>query len=411
MEIIDTQNFLEDKKALEAFVLNNPPLAKLERELAKFNIFEAIGAVKQELRHSDFLAFLLDPNQPNSLGNQFLKRLLMQVLSQTSDTPISLIEVDAIKFTDTEVLREWNNIDILIVEKAARLVVAIENKLFSGEHSDQLTRYRNIVAQEYPDYRQLFLFLTPDELPPSDDNYIAVSYRTIATVLKAAKDDYFAAHNNSMDFVINSTIDHYIEMLGRHIVSDSQIAQLCREIYRQHKRALDLIFEHRPDMQAEIAQYLRELVDSVPHLAIDHWGKSYAYFVPKSWDEVAALLDGQELRSRRWLVFLVTNLPDRLNISLIMFPGSSSLIRQSVLDAAVRNKHVFRGVNERVTAKYKTLYKLPILNSKALSEVSLHDKQLIHKMWMHFIEQDLPEIVRVIQNEVPWSELENSPRG
>jgi hypothetical protein len=28
-------------------------------------------------------------------------------------------------------------------------------------------------------------------------------------------------------------------------MSDSDIAQLCREIYREHKIALDLIYEHR----------------------------------------------------------------------------------------------------------------------------------------------------------------------
>ena len=34
-------------------------LEKLEGMLSGFNIFEAIGAVNRELRHSDFLAFLL----------------------------------------------------------------------------------------------------------------------------------------------------------------------------------------------------------------------------------------------------------------------------------------------------------------------------------------------------------------
>jgi hypothetical protein len=49
----------EDRTALEKFVTNNQELERLEALLAEFNIFEAIGVVRQELRHSDFLAFLL----------------------------------------------------------------------------------------------------------------------------------------------------------------------------------------------------------------------------------------------------------------------------------------------------------------------------------------------------------------
>ncbi len=48
-----------DQKSLEAFLLDNPELGQLEALLDEFNIFEAIGAVRQEVRHSDFLAFLL----------------------------------------------------------------------------------------------------------------------------------------------------------------------------------------------------------------------------------------------------------------------------------------------------------------------------------------------------------------
>ena len=40
-------------------------------------------------------------------------------------------------------------------------------------------------------------------------------------------------------------------------MSDSEIAELCRQIYRRHQRALDLIFEHRPDLQKDLADKLK----------------------------------------------------------------------------------------------------------------------------------------------------------
>ena len=58
-----------DYKVLEDFVVVNPDLEEeLEIQLKKFNIFEAIGFVRQELRHSKFLAFLLDHSQNGDLG-------------------------------------------------------------------------------------------------------------------------------------------------------------------------------------------------------------------------------------------------------------------------------------------------------------------------------------------------------
>ena len=65
----------EEQNLLEKFIIENVELENLESLLAQFNIFESIGAVKQELRHSDFLSFLLDPSQNHGLGDLFLKAL------------------------------------------------------------------------------------------------------------------------------------------------------------------------------------------------------------------------------------------------------------------------------------------------------------------------------------------------
>lgn len=53
-------------KALEDFVAGNEDPDRLEAPLNLFNIFEAIRVIRQELRDSDFLAFLPGPrgNRP-----------------------------------------------------------------------------------------------------------------------------------------------------------------------------------------------------------------------------------------------------------------------------------------------------------------------------------------------------------
>ncbi len=81
-----------DTAALEAFVVDNRELEELEDLLASFNLFEAIGVVAQEVKHSNFLAFLLDPSGTHGLGEVFLKRFLKRVLTDAESPPFSPIE-------------------------------------------------------------------------------------------------------------------------------------------------------------------------------------------------------------------------------------------------------------------------------------------------------------------------------
>jgi len=63
-------------QALEA----DEDLAALRRPLATFNIFEATGDVRHELRHSHLLYFLLNPRETHGLEDRFIKSLLQKVL-------------------------------------------------------------------------------------------------------------------------------------------------------------------------------------------------------------------------------------------------------------------------------------------------------------------------------------------
>ncbi len=47
----------KSQAALARLIINNPELEKLESTLSEFNLFEAIGVIRQELKHSNMLAF------------------------------------------------------------------------------------------------------------------------------------------------------------------------------------------------------------------------------------------------------------------------------------------------------------------------------------------------------------------
>ncbi len=146
----------DDIQLLEKF-LQDEDLESLEDIVEEFNVFEVLGAVSQEIRHSNFLAWLLDPSGNHGLGDYFLKRFLWKTTSLGREQgvhTISPIEVDGLELANVSVRREWRNIDILLVNDAQRFVCAIENKVEAAEHSDQLARYARRCRNEFRGVRQ-----------------------------------------------------------------------------------------------------------------------------------------------------------------------------------------------------------------------------------------------------------------
>jgi len=166
------------------------------------------------------------------------------------------VEVDVADLNNAFVRREWRNIDILIRDPQAGIVCAIENKVTSGEHSDQLQRYRYTVAQQFPEYGRIFVFLTPEGDEPSEEAYISCSYAEIADLVDSVRE----ARASTLGPDVCALMTHYTTMLRRHMVSESEIAELCRKLYREHKQALDVIYEHRPDRQYDMFEMLKALV-------------------------------------------------------------------------------------------------------------------------------------------------------
>ena len=64
----------ERLKELYSNLLNDVDFDKLDLGLKNPNIFSILRISRNEIRHSNFLCWLLDPNQSHGLGDIFLKR-------------------------------------------------------------------------------------------------------------------------------------------------------------------------------------------------------------------------------------------------------------------------------------------------------------------------------------------------
>ncbi len=260
-------------KALEEFVVNNDELLQLEERIGRFNIFDALGIVNAEIRHSNFLAWLLDPNESHGQGPLFLKAVLMDLLRQSPPElrAINPVEIDGAELRGVEVRREWRNIDILITCKDPNFVIAIENKVGSKEHSKQLERYRETVAKEFGKTPRQFVFLTRDGDEPTDEDWTVYTYEDIHRVLLRVR----KANAASIGDDVLAFLDHYIRLIGSRFMDDPKIDELCQTIYKNHRQAIDLIVDRISTVPAY--DRIKQTVDDSPAWTVLHTTKKNIY--------------------------------------------------------------------------------------------------------------------------------------
>ena len=68
-----------DIKILYDKLLKDEDFDKIDLELKNPNIFQILNISKNEIRHSNFLSWLLEPNGSHKIRDVFLKRFLREV--------------------------------------------------------------------------------------------------------------------------------------------------------------------------------------------------------------------------------------------------------------------------------------------------------------------------------------------
>lgn len=244
---------LEQEKfdALQEFLLDIECLDSLTEWTKRFNLFDILKITRTEIRHSNMLAWLLNPNENHGLGDRVLRGLIRQTVLFSS-TQVDILDTLLMDCYNFSILREWHNIDVLAVSHEEKFVLCIENKIDSGEHDNQLARYKKQIEQAFPEYQKKYIYLSPEGLEASDsENWHAMSYAEVLSVIESAMQQVNLLPE------VQLLVNNYIDTIRRDIVGDERLARICAEIYVKHQKALDLIFENKPDRSMELAEIFR----------------------------------------------------------------------------------------------------------------------------------------------------------
>lgn len=385
--------------AMEALLLDVDGIGEIEARLGGFNIFETIlRRTRAEERHSNFLAFLLDPNGTHGLGTEFLSRFVVEALKamRPESRPVSLSEMVLTDFGNCHVHREHNQIDVVCINRTLRFVLAIENKVGSGEHSDQLRRYRSFLEGQYRDYRRVLAYLTPDNEAPSDEDWAPVGYGEVLSIVESLAD----RHKERLEQAVFICLDHYARMLRRNIVSDDKLEEIARAVYRRHKAALDFIFEKRPDDQLEIGEFAADLASRDERVEVVRRTKAYINFFPKAWRNIPAFNATpieDWTRSGHTLLFEFRNMPDSVRMAIVIGPAPDDDLRRRILDFGHENPKMFPGATSNLYPKYTQIYSRTLIDRTTYEREPIEEiKDRLEGGFQRFMDEQFQEIVEAL---------------
>jgi hypothetical protein len=375
---------------LEKLIFDNPDLENLESIIDQFNIFSSLGIISQEIRHSHFLAWLLNPSETHNLADYFLNMFLKTAIknSQVDRLPLNIFDIDSFDLSEARVMREWESIDVLIVDDVNEFVCVIENKIDSQEHSNQLAKYKKRIEQQFSTYKKIYIYLTVHgSEAETEADYIAISHREVALLIETLLERKESQLNDDVTLFIR----HYLEMLKRYIMEESDVQQLCEKIYKRHKKALDLIYKYKPDIYSVVQEILEELIDENPELIKDHCTRTGIRFIPKELDFIPRV-GNSWTKTKRVLLFEIQNYAGRVMLFLIIGPSDENPEVRELIYEQIKDDPTFKRSFKKMTAKWSTIHrfelaKIPTLESK---KERAEQKEILAKKFNHFIEHDLP---------------------
>jgi hypothetical protein len=353
------KNELSKYNELYNNLLKDEDFQKVVEELKKPNLFKILGVEHREIRHSNFLAWLLNPEESHGLGVAFLKRFL------------SRLDVEVTESSKVEIRREWKHIDILIILED--VVVCIENKIWSEEHSNQLQRYKKIIEAEFqePKYDHKFIYLTIEGDEPSEPCYQPMSYSKVAKILeKIAEEDMGTGLEKEK---VGNYIEDYVTIVKRYITQDDkdELIELSKEIYKNegHKTFLNChrYFFHCIDESGEsskIHQIHRNAADFIYSVAPNiinamkdelETGDYDAWLVTKDHVKFLPTPEFEEIRGKDKPPFCfgiyIHNLDSDREIvfQIEILPEGGQALRELIRDMEIEGADNAKGVSAKTT--------------------------------------------------------------
>ena len=403
-------------------LLLDPEFEELQNRLTdEVDFMSILNVSHKELQHSNILGWLFNPNANHGLGEYFIKAFIKRCFIANKYQPIgyndqllSITQFDELDLDDAIVKREYKNIDILLASEKSSFLLVIENKIFSSEGGDQLTRYRNLAEEEYKNNKHIiFVYLSLFEQSISEneqENYLKVTYDEIKLILSEVLNSARLQLKDNIRFIIQQ----YLKSLQSLMNDNKELEILCKKLYRKYKPAFDEVIKYNLSSGYNKAPHnLVELIKGRSDIRPYKTSKSYVRFQPNF------LVENEELLREKGVLAENENIDDswiflyefnigKETINFDFKIGISELpdARKKLFDKYQTNKELFNKVD-----MYKgTLYgqwhlclQEKILTKAKYESLFEHPDKLDEHITMKFnklMDEKIPSINKAIKEVV-----------
>ena len=231
------------------------------------NLMDILRVSHKELQHSNFLAWLFNPNESHNLGDFAIKEFVKIYFKENqykdfgNSTGLSVFDFVRLDFDDLEIRREYKNIDLIFLSTKNEFCIVIENKIKSSEMKGQLERYRKLIESEYPDYKhKIFIYLSLEDQQISENeqsHYVQLNYDHIIKLIEQIITSKRLNLANKTRFVF----EQYLQTLKSMLNKNEEIEDIAQQLYKKYKSAFDLVFKYSiPSDGGEILNIIQNLI-------------------------------------------------------------------------------------------------------------------------------------------------------
>lgn len=220
---------------------------KLVRQYESPNLFTVMGNTRREEWHSNFICWLLDPDENHQLGTFPLEKFI-ELVNQRVSNPDERLETASLKLDKIQMKAEYvterGRIDIFGENDA--FVIVIENKVTAKEHNSQTNRYYEDFKDA--DKKKCFVYLTAQtyKYEQINEHFTRITYQQFYDAVLSA-----CLRREDITDETRVVLQQYIHAISNpndfpYICSDQETSQV---LYKNHCQAIEEIRSVMSDLE------------------------------------------------------------------------------------------------------------------------------------------------------------------
>lgn len=381
------------------------------------NLMEILGVAHRELQHSNFLAWLFNPNGSHNLGDFAIKEFIKLYFRENQfedlglHTRLSVFDFVDLDFSDLEIRREYKNIDLILLSEKNGFCIVVENKIHAIEGRNQLRKYRTSIEHEYSNYKyRIYIYLSLFEQGISEEEkeyFLQLDYSHIVKVIEQILKARGLAEKNRFVF------EQYLQTLKSMLNQNEEIERIAENLYKKYQPAFDLVFKYAKSGGDSIVRNndLISLVKNEPDIELLSSERSYAYvkFRQSFLHELLPKLKESGIVSKQYqlegnLVFQCEFVVSKESIlfNIHLGPGDAET-RQLLYRFYLNHENFFDKVAKKreLSPQWHLLFSKQFVSKaefqKSLEESDYDLKPLIEKRFRSLIDNELAEVERIFR--------------